>query len=73
MIVYMTVLEPLARLWVTGCDVDMGPLAMVMLENGFEFALAMGLNGAVWRSGSDWYGSESELEAMWPSDGVGDQ
>ena len=72
MIVFITVLGPLARLWVTGCDVDMGPLAMVMPKNGSRFALAMGLDGAVWRSGSDWYGSESKLEAMWPSDGVGD-
>ena len=43
----------LAKLWVTGCDVDMVPLAKVMPKNGFGFALAMGLDGAVWRSGSD--------------------
>ena len=60
-------LGPLARLWVTGCDVDMGPLAMVMPKNGSGFALAMGIDGVVWRSGS-----ESESEAVWPSDGVGD-
>ena len=29
MIVYMIILGPLATLWVTGCDVDMGPLAKV--------------------------------------------
>ena len=67
----MTVLGPLARLWVTGCGVDMGPLAMVMPENGSRFAPAMGLDGAVWRSGSDSYGSESESEIVWPYDGVG--
>ena len=49
----MIVLGQLAKLWVTGCDVDMGPLAKVRPKNGSEFALAMGLDGAVWRSGSD--------------------
>ena len=49
----MTMLGPLARLWVTGCDVDMGPLAKVRPENGSGFALATGLDGAAWRSGSD--------------------
>ena len=53
-----------------GCGVDMGPLAMVMPKNGSGFAPAMGLDGAVWRSGSDWYGSESKSKAVWPSDGV---
>ena len=53
MTVYMTILGPLARLWVTSCDVDMGPLAKVMPKNGFGFALAMGLDDAIWRSGSD--------------------
>ena len=53
MIVYMTVIGPLAKLWVTGCDVDMGPLAKVRPKNGSGFALAMGLDGAVWRFGSD--------------------
>ena len=53
MIVYMTVLGPLAKLWVTVCDVDMGPLAKVKPKNGSRFALAMGLDGAMWRSGSD--------------------
>ena len=47
MIVCMTVLGPLARLWVTGCDVDMGPLANVRPKNGSGFAVAMGLDGAV--------------------------
>ena len=51
MILYMTVLRLLVKLWVTGCDVDMGPLAKVSLENGSGFAL--GLDGAVWRSGLD--------------------
>ena len=53
MIVCMTVLGPPTRLWVTGCVVDMGLLAMAMQENGFGFAPAMGLDGAMWRSGSD--------------------
>ena len=53
MIVCMTALGPLAKLWVIGCDVDMGPLAKVRPEKGSEFALAMGLDGALWRSGSD--------------------
>ena len=49
----MTMLGPLARLWVTVCDVDMGPLAKVRPKNGSKFAVAMGLDGAVWRSGLD--------------------
>ena len=53
MTVCMTVLQPPTGLLVIGCGVDMGPLAMVMLKNGSELAPAMGLDGAVWRSGSD--------------------
>ena len=53
MIVCITFLGPLSRLWVIGWDVDMGPLAKVMSENGSRFALAMGLDGVVWRYGSD--------------------
>ena len=53
MIVCMTVLGPLAKLWVIGCDVDMDPLAKVRPKNGSGFALAMGLDGAVWRSSLD--------------------
>ena len=49
----MTMLGSPAGLLVTTCGVDMGPLAMAMPENGFGFAPAMGLDGAVWRSGSD--------------------
>ena len=71
MIVYMTMLGPLASLWVTGCNVDMGLLAMAMPKNGSGFAPSMGLDGVVWRFGSDWYGFESESEAVWPFDGVG--
>ena len=52
MTVCMTVLGPLSKLWVTCCDVDMGPLAKVKPENGSGFAPAMGINGVVWRSGS---------------------
>ena len=53
MIVCMIVLGPLSRLWVIGCDVDMGPLAKVRLEKGSEFSLSMGLDGVVWRFGLD--------------------
>ena len=53
MIVCMTVFRPLAKLWMTGCDVDMGPLAKVKPKNGSGFALAMGLDGVVWRSDTD--------------------
>ena len=53
MIVCMTVLLPPTGLLGIGCGVDMGPLAMVMPENGSRFASAVGLDGAVWRSGSD--------------------
>ena len=49
----MNVLGLLAKFWVTGCDVDMGPLTKVRPKNGSEFALAIGLDGGVWRSGSD--------------------
>ena len=52
MTVCMTMLRPLVGLLVTSCGVDMGPLAMAMLENGSVFTLAMGLDGAVWRPGS---------------------
>ena len=71
MTVYMTVLGPPTGLLVKGCGVDMGPLAKDMPKNGSRFALAMGLNGAVLRYGSEQYGSESESEAAWPFDGVG--
>ena len=47
MTVYMIVFGPLSRSLVTGCDLDMGPLAKVRLENGSGFVLAMGLDGAV--------------------------
>ena len=47
MTVCMTVLGPLAGLLVIICGVDMGPLAMAILENGSGFAPAIGLDGAV--------------------------
>ena len=53
MIVCITMIGPLSRLWVTACDVYMGPLAIAMPKNGSGFALAMVLDGAVWRFGSD--------------------
>ena len=53
MTVCMTMLGLLATLWVIGCDVDTGPLAKVKPKNGSGFVVAMGLDGAVWRSGSN--------------------
>ena len=53
MTVCMSVIGPPAGLLVIGCGVEMGPLAMVMPKNGSRFALAMGLDGAVWRSSLD--------------------
>ena len=53
MTLYVIVLGPPAGLLVTVCGVDMGPLAKVMPKNGSRLALAMGLDGAVWRYGSD--------------------
>ena len=53
MIVCMTVLGPPARVLVVFCGVDLGPLAITMPKNGSEFALAMGLDGALCRSGSE--------------------
>ena len=47
MMVCMTVLGPPAGLLVIIYGVEMGPLAMVMPENGYVFAPAMGLDGAV--------------------------
>ena len=70
MTICMIMLGPPAWLLVISCGVDMGPLAMAMPKNGSGFAPAMGLDGAVWRSGSKWYGSKSESKAVWPFDGV---
>ena len=51
---------------------DMGPLAKVRPKNGSGFVLAMGIDGAVSRFGSNGYGSELESKAVCPSNGVGD-
>ena len=51
MIVCMNVLGPPVVLLVTVCGVDVGPLAMPMPKNVSGFALAMGLDGAVCKSG----------------------
>ena len=48
----------------------MGPLLITKPKSGSGFAPAMGLDGAVCMFSSDWYDSESELEAIWLSDGV---
>ena len=53
MTVCMIVLGSPTGLLVTSCGVEMGPLAKVMPKNKSGFALAMGLDGAVWRSSSD--------------------
>ena len=53
MTVCMTMLGPPIGLLVIGYGVDMGPLAMEMPKNGSGLAPAMGLDGAVWRFGSD--------------------
>ena len=73
MMVSINMLGPPTELLVIVCGVDMGLLTIAMPENGSGFALATGLDGAVWRSSLDCYGSESESEAMWSSDGVGDR
>ena len=70
MIVCMTMLGKPVGVLVVVWGLDMGPLPITKLENGSRFALAMGLDGAVCRSGSDWYDSESESEVVWPSNGV---
>ena len=66
----LTVLGPLAGVLVVVWGMDVGPVPITKLKNGSGFALVMGLDGVVCRSGSDWYESESKLEAVWPSDGV---
>ena len=53
MTVCMTVLGPPIGVLVVCCGVDMGPLAITTTKNGSGFALAMGLDGAVLRYGSD--------------------
>ena len=53
MMVCMAMLGPPTEVFVVVWGLDMGPLPMTMLENGSEFAPAMGLDGAVCRSGSD--------------------
>ena len=70
MMVCMTVLGPSTEVLVVVWGVDMGPLPITKLENGSGFAPAMGIDGAVCRSSSDWYDFESELEVIWPSHGV---
>ena len=51
---------PLAKVLVVVRGVDMGPLPITIPKNGFGFALAMGLDGVVCKSGLDWYDSKSE-------------
>ena len=46
-------LGPPTGLLVIFFGVDVGPLEIAMLENGSRFAPAMGLYGAVCKSGSD--------------------
>ena len=70
MMIFMTVLGSPAEVLVVVWGVDMGPLPLTKPENGSGFALAMGLDGAVCKSRSNWYDSESELEVVWPFDDV---
>ena len=70
MTVCMTVLGPPVGVLVVVWGVYMGPLVITKPENGSGFAPAMGLDGAVYRSSSDWYDSDSESAVLWPSDGV---
>ena len=70
MMVCMTMPGPPIGVLVVVWSVDMGPLLITEPKNGFGFAPAMGLNGAICRSGLDWYDSKSELEVMWPFDGL---
>ena len=70
MTVYMTMLGPPAGVLVVVWGMDMGPFPITKTKNGSGFAPAMGLDGAVCRSSSDWYDSEFESEAMCPFDGV---
>ena len=70
MTVCMTLLGPSTRVLVVVCGVEICPLVITLLENGSRFAPTMGLDGAVCKSGSDWYDSKSKLEVVWPSDGV---
>ena len=64
MIVCMTVLGPPAGVLVVVWGMDVGPLPITKMKNGSGFAPAMGLDGAVCRTGSDWYDSESKSEAV---------
>ena len=70
MMVCMTMIGPQLVVLVVVWGVDMGPLPITMSKNGSGFAPTMGIDGAVCKSGSDWYDSESESEAVWPSDGI---
>ena len=70
MTVCMTVLGPPAGVLVVVWGMDMGPLPITKTKNGSRLAPSMGPDGAVCRSGSDWYDSKSKSEAMWPFDGV---
>ena len=64
MTVCMTVLGTPTRVLVVVWGVDMGPLLIIKPKNGFGFAPAMGLNGVICRSGSDWYDSKSESKVV---------
>ena len=70
MTVCMTMIGPPTGVLVVVWGMDVGLVPITKLKNGSGFSPAMGLDGAVCSSGSDWYDSESKLEDMWPSDGV---
>ena len=70
MMVCMTTLGPSAGVLVVVLGMDVGLVPIIKPKNGSGFALAMGLDGAVCKSGSNWYDSESESKVVWPFDGV---
>ena len=70
MMVCMIMMGPPVEVLVVVWGVDMGPLPIPKPKNGSRFAPSMGLDGAICKSGSDWYDSDSESEAVWPSDDV---
>ena len=53
MTVCITMMGPTVGLLVIVCGVDMGPLVIAIPKNRSGFALAMGLDDAIWRTGSN--------------------
>ena len=53
MMVYMIVMRPPAWVLVVVWGMDMGPLPITKPKSGSSFVPTMGLDGALYRSGSD--------------------